>query len=324
MTAAPDTRRGTIPVFTSARGEAEVRQAYEAVLDAWPVPHDDVVVPTSVGQTHVVVSGDVSGPPVVLLHAFMATAASWYRTVGALADSYRTYAVDIVGDANPSRPTRPIGSLEDYTVWFEEVLDGLGLDSVHVVGNSVGAFIATHLAMQLPARVRSLVIIGPAATIHRMPAFYTHLWGPKALQLLVPRLPGMQDLVDRGVDWIHAGQPPDPLWGPLFLATMRHGRPINRVFPRVFTAEELARVRAPVLVVLGECERIYDPGAAAVAARRLLPGADVRLVADAHHLTALSRPDKVNPLLLAFLDGRGRDDPAGVPHADLSPGTSDG
>ena len=59
-------------------------------------------------------------PPVVLLHAFFATAMSWYATVGALAEHHRVFAVDIMEEANRSRPTRVISSRDDYLQWFSD------------------------------------------------------------------------------------------------------------------------------------------------------------------------------------------------------------
>jgi hypothetical protein len=59
-------------------------------------------------------------PPVVLLHAFFATAMSWYATVGALAEHHRVFAVDIMEEANRSRPTRVISSRYDYLQWFSD------------------------------------------------------------------------------------------------------------------------------------------------------------------------------------------------------------
>jgi hypothetical protein len=59
-------------------------------------------------------------PPVVLLHAFFATAMSWYATVCALAEHHRVFAVDIMEEANRSRPTRVISSRDDYLQWFSD------------------------------------------------------------------------------------------------------------------------------------------------------------------------------------------------------------
>ena len=102
-----------LSVFTSPQGEVEILRAYQAVLDQWPVPFTELDVPTRFGEIHVIASGPEGAPAVVLLHAYFATAASWYRTVGALSQQYRTYAVDVLGEANKSRPTHPITSLDD-------------------------------------------------------------------------------------------------------------------------------------------------------------------------------------------------------------------
>jgi pimeloyl-ACP methyl ester carboxylesterase len=106
------------------------------------------------------------------------------------------------------------------------------------------------------------------------------------------------------VDWMHAGLPADPLWGPLFYETMKNGRLINRVFPRVYTKEELAEIEAPVLVVLGEKELIYGGLDEAIeAGRNLIPGVTVALVPDAHHVAAVAQPEAVNREILHFFAG---------------------
>ena len=101
---------GELPVFDSDEGRRTVMAAYDAVLDCWPVSYEQLDVPTSFGTTHVIASGPEDRPSVVLLHALFATATAWYRTVGALSGQYRTLAVDVLGDANRSRPVRPITS----------------------------------------------------------------------------------------------------------------------------------------------------------------------------------------------------------------------
>ena len=177
---APSERRREIPVFTSPEGARVVEKAYRRVLERWPLEHRDREVATGHGVTHVIESGPADGPVVVLLHAYFATAMSWYRAVGALGSGYRTIAVDIVGDANPSRPTQPMATLDDYRDWYGELLDALGVGDHALVGNSFGGFLATTFAMAFPDRVTRLVLIGPAATFHGMPAFYTHMFIPKA------------------------------------------------------------------------------------------------------------------------------------------------
>ena len=103
------------------------------------------------------------------------------------------------------------------------------------------------------------------------------------------------------VNWMHAGQARDSLWGPLFIETMKHGKLINRVFPRVYKKEELAELSAPVLLIFGDKEVIYgDLDEAIQAGRNLIPEASVAVIPNAHHITALAQPEAVNQELLRF------------------------
>ncbi|HEY8178662.1 MAG TPA: alpha/beta fold hydrolase [Candidatus Limnocylindria bacterium] len=290
-------------VFASAEGAAEVARAYRSVLALWPVPYVEREIPTSFGLTHVIESGPADASPVVLLHAYFATAASWYRTVGELSEQHRVYAVDVIGDANLSRPVRPITSMGDYLTWFVELLDGMGVTTVSLVGNSFGGFLATHFAIELADRVSKLVLIGPGSTFRRMPAFYIRMFAPKAAYLLLPWLPGRARAMRACEGWMYAGLPRDPAWSKLFNLVLLHGGTANQVFPRVFTRDELARIRASVLLILGDRERIYRAEDASDAARALLPSIQVQIVPNAHHVTAIAQPKLVNAALLRFLDG---------------------
>jgi pimeloyl-ACP methyl ester carboxylesterase len=290
-----------IPVFTSRRGEAEAMRAYQAVMDKWSVDYQELTVPTSYGPTHVIVSGPADGPPVVLLHALFATAASWYLNAGALSKTFRTYAVDVIGEANKSRPTKPISSLDGFLDWFTELIDGLAIDTLYLVGNSYGGFTGAYYAMKLPDRIRKLVLIGPASTIDLMTPFMIHMFLPKAVYQTLPRLPGLKRVMRRSLDWMHSGLPRDPLWEPLFYQTMMNGKLISKVFPRVFSKDEFALIRAPVLLVLGEKEAIYKSLESAVRkGRELIPNVEIELVPDGHHITALAQPDLVNRRILGF------------------------
>jgi pimeloyl-ACP methyl ester carboxylesterase len=290
-----------LPVFATAAGEAATLGAYDRVVRRWPVPCVQLDVPTSGGTTHVIASGPEGAEPVILLHAYFATATSWHRTVGALSERYRTYAVDILGDVGRSRPLGPMTTVDDFAQWFGELADGLGASRVHLVGNSVGGFIASYCAMTLKERVRSLTLIAPAATIHSMPAFYTHMFVPKMLYVVAPWMPGCERSMNRAVDWMNAGLPSDGAWDGVFRLALIHGTGANRVFPRLYTPEEFARIEAPTLLIVGDRERIYPPEAAIEAATRLMPGIATELIPGAHHIAAIARPELVNARILEHL-----------------------
>jgi pimeloyl-ACP methyl ester carboxylesterase len=290
-----------IPVFTSPDGETEVMCAYQAIMDKWPVAYQDLTISTSFGKTHIVASGPEDAPPVVLLHALLATATSWYRNVEALSQSYRVYAVDVIGEGNKSRPIKPIKSMDDFLHWFIELIDGLGIDTLYLVGNSYGGFTGAYYAMKLPQRIRKLVLIGPAATIYAMRPFYMHMFIPKAIYGFFPQLPGMERVMHSSVGWMHNGLPRDPLWEPVFYRSMIYGGLINQVFPRVYSKEEFAQIQVDVLLILGEKEAIYNDLQSAVrSAQQLIPNVEVVLIPEAHHVAAVANPEKVNQQLLRF------------------------
>lgn len=289
-----------VPVFASAEGEAATLAAYDDIVRRWSCPCTEHDVATSLGTTHVIVSGPEDAEPIVLLHAFFATATSWYALAGHLSDRYRVYAVDILGDVGKSWPIGPMASLEHYSRWFSELIDGLGIGRLNLVGNSVGGFFAAHFAMQFPDRVSRLVLISPAATFHRMPAFYRNMFIPKALRLISPRVSTYDQAVDGWVDWMNAGVAPDGPWDHLFRLSLRHGSGTNRVFPRRFTSKEFARMKARALLMVGDHEMVYPPQSAISAARRMLPGIETAEVPGAHHVAAVVQPRLVGERILQF------------------------
>jgi pimeloyl-ACP methyl ester carboxylesterase len=290
-----------IPMFTSPQGESEVMNIYQAIMKKWMVPYKELTISTSFGETHVIASGPEDAPPVVLLHALLASAMSWYRNVDALSQSYRVYAVDVIGEGNKSRPIKPITSLDDFLQWFTEVIDGLGIDTLYLAGNSYGGFTGAYYAMKLPERIRKLVLIGPAATIYKMRPFYTHMFIPKAIYGFFPKVPGVKRVMHNSVDWMHKGLPRDPLWEPFFYNSMVYGGLINQVFPRMYSKEEFAQIKAKVLLMLGEQEAIYNNLQSSIrSARDLIPNVQVEMIPAAHHVTAVANPEKVNQRLLQF------------------------
>jgi pimeloyl-ACP methyl ester carboxylesterase len=221
--------------------------------------------------------------------------------VEALSQDYRVYAVDVIGEGNKSCPVKPIRSMDDFLQWFTEVIDGLGIDTLYLVGNSYGGFTAAYYAMKLPERVRKLALIGPAATISPMLPFYIHMFIPKAMYMVFRKLPGLERAMRHSVNWMHKGLTPDALWEPLFYNSMVCCGLINQVFPRAYSEAEFAQVKAKTLLILGDKEAIYnDLHSALSSARRLIPNVEVHLIPDAHHITALAQPEKVNKRLLYF------------------------
>ncbi len=288
-----------ISVFPPQHRE-EFLAAYQSVLDLWPVPYQEKFVATRFGETHVIVSGPEDAPPIIFLHALFATAAVWYPNAGPLSQHYRTYAVDMIGEANPSRPARSIKTMDEMLQWFTDLLDGLGIQQTFLVGNSFGAFLSASFAMQLPERIRGMVLIGPAATFKSITPFYIHMFIPVMLALLFPKIPALARGVHNSLEWMRNGLPVDPAWGKLFLFCMLHGGMSNQLSPKVYKPEELGKIKTPTLLLIGDRERIYKPEETIRIAKKAVPGLCAEIIPNAHHITALAQPEIVNQRIELF------------------------
>jgi len=271
------------------------RAAYDASLQLWPAQHESLDIPTRFGLTHVLACGPTSGRPVVLLPAMAFSATMWYATVPALSNEFRCYAVDFPSDMGLSAQTNPPANRLDCVAWLRELLDNLGVVMVSFVCASYGSFLALNYAITEPTRVKKIVLSSPAGGIIALrKSFYARLF----LSMLVPGRSG----AERVMHWIFADRAPlhNAVVQQLLVGT-KTLKPRMKVYPRVFTNSELAGIPAPLYLLFGEKEVLYNPYSAAERARRVMPDASVEIVPSSGHLLVLERPEFVNQRILRFL-----------------------
>ncbi len=100
-------------------------------------------------------------PTVLLLHAAMGSARRYFAWVPDLSRDYRVVRLDLRGHGNSQVPAPDqLLSLERLVTDVVELLDHLGCEDAHVVGNSAGGYLGQQLAMTRPERVRSLSLFG--------------------------------------------------------------------------------------------------------------------------------------------------------------------
>lgn len=288
---------GKIPVFRSPEGEAQYYAAYEIALKRWPVPYEELYIPTRFGDTHVIASGPKDAPPLVLLQPTGAGAIIWCRNIEPLSQHYRTYAVDTISEVNKSVLTRPIKSRHDFTDWILELFDGLHIGRADMVGNSFGGFLTVNAAHDLPERVRKAVLISPAATFVAIWPMFWHLFIPA--HIIAPMI-GSERLVLKAYRWIWQGLPQEESISHLRRITALNGLPRHGP-PSVFSDEELRQIRVPMLLLIGDHEVIYKPEEAIQRATRLVPGLKAEIIPNANHNAEYTAPDFVNKKILEFL-----------------------
>ena len=115
------------------------------------------------------VSAGNAGPPIVFMPGYAAGAAFFYRNLQGLASHARVHLVDWLGTACSGRPPFPCKTREETEDWFVEALEKwreeAGLESMVLVGHSLGGYLTANYALRYPERVKHLVLVNPAGMV---------------------------------------------------------------------------------------------------------------------------------------------------------------
>jgi pimeloyl-ACP methyl ester carboxylesterase len=277
--------------------------------------HAPKMVTTSAGP---VACRDVgSGPPVVFLHHLTGSGTVWSKVVDLLQPRVRCIVPDLPLGAhrhpmNADADLTPIGLVK----LLAEVLDGLGLESVAVVGNDTGGALAQIFATEYPERVDALVITNCDAFEHFPPRIFGVL-------KLLPYLPGGLLLLGHGMRirllWklpltfrLLAKRPLPPAMIDAWFAPLRTSRGVRRdaakvirgISPRytMAAADKLRHFTKPVLVAWAPEDRAFR----VADARRLcdtIPNAHLALIEDSYTFVAQDQPERTAALIGDFLAG---------------------
>ncbi|MGI4884161.1 MAG: alpha/beta fold hydrolase [Janthinobacterium lividum] len=251
-------------------------------------------------QIHYVRTGPRGGPPVVLLHAFGMDLTLWDAQIAVLGASYDTIALDLPGHGQSAPPAYPL-SFASFTAPIAHLLHTLQTGPVHLVGISFGGMLAQTLASTQPALVRSLSLIGTAATFAeagraalRERAAFVRANGLAALAPLslarwfTPdfsrRRPEVLDRVGKLLAQHEAAFHGD-VWE--LIATLD-------------TVAALAQCTLPAQVLVGE-QDASTPLAAAQVLATALATTKLAVIPASAHFTNVDAPAETNALLLQFL-----------------------
>lgn len=257
------------------------------------------------------------GPPVLLLHGGGPGASgvsNYARNIAELARAHRVIVPDLPGYGRSTKGvdhTDPFGHLATAV---RGLLDELGLDKAHLVGNSYGGSCALRLALDTPERVDRMILMGPGGigTTRALPT-------PGLTSLLGyytgdgPSRPKLERFIRQYLVFNAADVPDDVIDSryrdsidPEVVAAppLRRPRSLKALWRTDFTRDDrLTRLPVPTLVLWGAADKVNRPSGGAVLAGRL-PDCDLYLVANTGHWVQFERAELFNRLCADFLAGR--------------------
>lgn len=254
-------------------------------------------------QLRVYTSGDPANAAVVLVHGSgpgVSAPSNWAHLMPALAADYFCIAPDVLGFGDSEHPDPgPAGGMPAYTDLRARsliaLLDALGVQRAHFVGNSMGGMITLRIAQLAPHRIEKMILMGsggapipPSADLMKLITFYQD-----------PSVNAMADLLTRFVDdpGLFAGKLDEIARDRQAKATRpevrrSHLATFNPEFgPVKYTPEELAAIRHEALVIHGREDRML-PVAAGYYLAEHLPNAQLHVIPHAGHWIQIEQAER--------------------------------
>ncbi len=189
-----------------------------------------------------------------------------------------------------------LDNVGDLAYFYLDVMDELGLDGVHLVGSSLGGWIAAEIAVRSSARLKSLVL-SAAAGIHvkGVSKGDIFLWSPDKF---VRNLYHDQALAEAALA--------QPVSEDQQKADMKNRLATAKLAwqPRLYNphlAKWLHRIAVPTLILWGDDDKIIPP-AYGPAFAELIPGARLDVIANCGHSPQLECTDQWVGKIAAFID----------------------
>jgi pimeloyl-ACP methyl ester carboxylesterase len=264
----------------------------DAAERLWPSSSVGSDVVTSFGTTRVHRLGSGDETPFVLLPGSGGPSLMWHAYVGRLAASRPVIAIDPVGEPGPSVQTRAVDSGDEWSRWLDETLAALGVGRAHLVGTSYGGWIALRHALRSPDAVASLALLDPAGFGKVGRKFLAWViagglagFAPRPIRRALAR--PLRNVTLRDDDAMR-----------LVKATFGFRR--KHILPAPLTDDELGRITAPALVLVGGHSQLYDAREVAARVTARMPHAVAEIIPEASHDLVLWRPIELADRIVTF------------------------
>jgi pimeloyl-ACP methyl ester carboxylesterase len=235
------------------------------------------------------------GPRLLFLHG-AGGVPQWLPFFDNLAERHELLVPEHPGFGGSDDPAW-IRSMADLALFYLDLVEAAGLDRVHLIGHSLGGWLAAEMLIRDRSRFASLVQLAPAGIrVKGVPCGDNFIWGPEEA---VRNLYHDQAVADRILALTPDAAQMDVLLRNRFTVAKLGWQ------PRWFDPDLekwLHRIKLPALVVWGDDDKIMPPAYAALWRERL-PQARLVIVERCGHLPHVEQAALAARHVCAFLDG---------------------
>jgi len=253
------------------------------------------------GHTVVYLEGG-SGEPLVLIHGFGANKDNWLQIAPLLTPHYHLVIPDLPGFGESTRSDSATYSADDQLRRLRAFVENLGLDGVHLGGNSMGGWLAGLYTARHPSEVKSQWLLAPAGVASAQPSvlFEGIERGDNALLVESPKdFSRLMEMCFTKVPYV-----PQAFSRCLCEQNMRD-QPFNaKIFDELAIEppkleQELADSEVKTQILWGDGDQILHCSGAAILGD-VIPNAQTIVMEKMGHCPMLERPQETARLYLKF------------------------
>ena len=247
--------------------------------------------------------------PLLLVHGFGGDKDNWAMLAPHLTDRYHVIIPDLVGFGDNVRdPGLPydIKAQTDRLIGF---MDAIGLQKAHIVGNSMGGWIALQAALDHPDRLATLTLVNNAgvkgaeeSTLQKLPRTDKSPLVPESVGEL-KQLMGFIAHKPRAV--------PGRFMDVVFAERSQHSALLEQIFWTIVADgderplnDRLGEVRVPTLVIWGRHDQLIHVSCVAELEKGI-PGSEAVIFEDVGHVPMIEKPGATAAVLRRFLAKHG-------------------
>jgi pimeloyl-ACP methyl ester carboxylesterase len=156
-------------LYKTENGKQEILKIYDEKLAELNIDYTRKLIETSFGKTNVIVAGNSSKPPIILIHGSNGCAPVALETYADLIDSFAVYSVDVLAQPNKSGETRLSMKDDSYGQWMNEVIDALKLKDVTMAGFSFGGLVILKTLINRESKIKEVFLSAPAYIVNGNP-----------------------------------------------------------------------------------------------------------------------------------------------------------
>jgi 2-hydroxy-6-oxonona-2,4-dienedioate hydrolase len=258
-------------------------------------------------KTRFVQAGDPANPPLLLLHGTAGSLENFAANIAAHARHFNCIAFDMIGSGMTDKPDFDYET-DHYVKHAVDFFNAMGIKKASVIGLSLGARVASRLAIDYPDKVEKLILLSATAYFPAKPIQDDI----KRSRSAAAANPSWDNIVEIFKGLFHE---PGKVWDDLIATRLSIYRRADMkaamshilalLEPAVYNRnripdEDWKRLRAPTLIIAAvDHEDVFLETARAIV--KLIPNAKVIEMKHCSHWPQMEDPEMFNRLSLEFL-----------------------